>query len=165
MSGRFVGNNLVDHSNVVGASRSRRCSNYIFILDLTPGFNGLGKGNCKTRRESFEFGDLVWLILEILWYSFKIIRSYPHLPWINELSWIFFLTQVVYMFTFSAISWHWDRAGSLNRSSCVTRSLLTRLTDWGRGKMAAIFQTTISNAISWVKMYEFRLGFHWRLFL
>ena len=28
----------------------RRCSNYIFILDLTPGFNGLGKGNCKTRE-------------------------------------------------------------------------------------------------------------------
>ena len=44
----------------------RRCSNYIFILDLTPGFIGLGKGNCKTRQETFQFGDLVHLILEIL---------------------------------------------------------------------------------------------------
>ena len=44
----------------------RRCANYIFILDLTPGFIGLGKDNCKTRRETFKFGDLVWLILEIL---------------------------------------------------------------------------------------------------
>ena len=40
----------------------RRCSNYIFILDLTPGFIGLRKDNCKTRREAFKFGDLVCLI-------------------------------------------------------------------------------------------------------
>ena len=26
------------------------CSNVIFILDLTPGFNGLGKDNYKTRN-------------------------------------------------------------------------------------------------------------------
>ena len=31
----------------------RRCSNYIFIFYLTPGFNGLGKDNCKTRQETF----------------------------------------------------------------------------------------------------------------
>ena len=37
----------------------RRCSNYIFILDLTPGFNGLGQNNCKTRAEIFKFLDLV----------------------------------------------------------------------------------------------------------
>ena len=30
-----------------------------FILDLTHDFNGLGKGNCKTRRETFKFGDSV----------------------------------------------------------------------------------------------------------
>ena len=46
----------------------RRCSNCIFILDLTSGFNGFGKDNCKTRRESLKFWDLVWLILEILRY-------------------------------------------------------------------------------------------------
>ena len=46
----------------------RRCSNYIFILDLTPGFNGLGKDNCKTTWEWFKFWDLVHLILEILRY-------------------------------------------------------------------------------------------------
>ena len=32
----------------------RRCSNYIFILNVTLGFNGLGRYNCKTRRESFK---------------------------------------------------------------------------------------------------------------
>ena len=41
-----------------------RCSNYIFIFDLTPGFNGLGKDNCKTRRETFKFGDLVYYIFD-----------------------------------------------------------------------------------------------------
>ena len=39
------------------------------------------------------------------------------------------------------------------------------LTHWSRDKMAAISQTMSSNAFSWMKMYEFRLIFHWRLFL
>ena len=46
----------------------RRCSNYIFILNLTPGFNGLGKDTFKVRREAFKFWDLVRLILETLRY-------------------------------------------------------------------------------------------------
>ena len=46
----------------------RRCSNYIFILDLTPGFNILHKDNGKTRREAFQFWNLVRLKLEILRY-------------------------------------------------------------------------------------------------
>ena len=39
------------------------------------------------------------------------------------------------------------------------------LTQWGWDKMAAIFQTTFWNAFSWTIMYEFRLRFHWSLFL
>ena len=39
------------------------------------------------------------------------------------------------------------------------------LTHWGRDKMATISQTTFSNAFSWMKLYEFRLRFHWSLFL
>ena len=31
------------------------------MLDLTSGFNGLGKDNCKMRRETFKFWDLVCL--------------------------------------------------------------------------------------------------------
>ena len=42
---------------------------------------------------------------------------------------------------------------------------LNVLTHWGRDKMAAIFQTTFSNGFSGMKMYEFRLTFHWGLFL
>ena len=47
----------------------RRCSNYIFILNLTPGFNGLGKDNYNMRREAFKFWNLVHLILETLRYT------------------------------------------------------------------------------------------------
>ena len=32
---------------------------------------------------------------------------------------------------------------------------LNLLTNWGRDKMAAIFQMTFSNAFSWMKIYEF----------
>ena len=61
----LVGNRVVDHSDVVGASPVY----YIFILDLTPGFNGLGKDSWKTRLELFVFWCLVQLILEILRYK------------------------------------------------------------------------------------------------
>ena len=37
------------------------------------------------------------------------------------------------------------------------------LTYWGQDKMIVIFQTTFSNAISCMKMVEFRLKFHWNL--
>ena len=39
------------------------------------------------------------------------------------------------------------------------------LTHWGRDKMDAILQTTCSSAFSWMKMFKFRLKFHWSLFL
>ena len=39
------------------------------------------------------------------------------------------------------------------------------LTHWGRGKMDAISQTTFSSAFSWIRIFEFRLKFHWSLFL
>ena len=41
---------------------------------------------------------------------------------------------------------------------------VSMLTHWGRDKMDAISQTTFSNAFSWMKMFEFRLQFHWSLF-
>ena len=43
----------------------RRCPDYAFILGLTPGFNGLGIANCKTRSETFKLRDLMGLILTL----------------------------------------------------------------------------------------------------
>ena len=60
----LVGNKIVDHSDVVRASPVATTPNYIFILDFTPGFNGLGKDEFKTRWETFKFCDLVCHILE-----------------------------------------------------------------------------------------------------
>ena len=37
----------------------RRCSNYIWVIYLTPVFNGLGKDNCKTRCETFKWNFTV----------------------------------------------------------------------------------------------------------
>ena len=63
----LVCHKIVVHSDVVGVP--------LFILDLTHGFNGLGKDNCKTRRETFKFWDLRRLILErfdeiVLWQAY-----------------------------------------------------------------------------------------------
>ena len=75
----LAGNKIVDHSDVVGKSIAfRRCSNYISILDLTPGFIGLGKDNSKTMRDTFKFGDLVHLILEILRYVLMSIMEFSY---------------------------------------------------------------------------------------
>ena len=64
----LIGNEIVNHSK--GRSIAwRHCSDYIFILNLISGFNGFSKDNCKTRRETLKLGDLVWLILEVWWYS------------------------------------------------------------------------------------------------
>ena len=50
----------------------RCCSNYIFILGLTPKFNGLSKDNYKTRRETCSFWDLMRFISEVWWYMAQI---------------------------------------------------------------------------------------------
>ena len=57
----------------------------------------------------------------------------------------------------------WDH---LWKSPCVvTPTGLKVFTYWGRDKMTAIFQTTYSNALLWMKMCELRLIFHWSLLL
>ena len=68
---KTVGNKNVDNSDVVWSIACRRCSNYIFILNLTPGFNGLSEDNCTRIQETFKFWDLVRLILEVLRYCWQ----------------------------------------------------------------------------------------------
>ena len=50
----------------------RRCSSYIFILELTLGFNRFRKDNYKTKRETFKFWDSVSFILEVYNFLFRI---------------------------------------------------------------------------------------------
>ena len=60
---------------------------------------------------------------------------------------------------------------SLQFTACPVINIVTvngrmqRLwTHWGRDKRADIFQTTFSNAFSSLKMYKFRVIFHWSYF-
>ena len=56
-------------------------------------------------------------------------------------------------------------SGFLLSGSVIYDPHAPHLTHWGQDKMDAISQTTFSNAFSWMKMLEFRLIFHWSLFL
>ena len=58
--------------------------------------------------------------------------------------------------------WYWQPLMGI--PSKFPMILVTLLIHWGWDKMAAIFQTTFSNAFSLMKMLEFRLRFHWSLF-
>ena len=74
--------------------------------------------------------------------------------------------------------WKVEAAGSFGGSLSICPFLMPKsspttlltdkashvLTPWGRDKMAAIFQTTFSDAFSQMKVYIFRLRFHWSLF-
>ena len=63
--------------------------------------------------------------------------------------------------------WEWIRQHMirtyLNHATILCNSCL--LTHWGRDQIDAISQTTFSSAFSRNEMNEFRLGFHWSLFL
>ena len=58
---------------------------------------------------------------------------------------------------------HWPTCTNW-RLGCCRMYQVPVLTHWGRDRMASIFQTTFSNTFSWMKMYKFRLRFHWSLF-
>ena len=53
----LVGNKIVDHSDVVGASPVGAAPTTSSFSTWTPGFIGLGKDNCKARRETLKFRD------------------------------------------------------------------------------------------------------------
>ena len=58
-----------------------------------------------------------------------------------------------------------NRAINSPRLPACHDTLGTSLTHWGWDKMDVVSQTTLWNAFSWMKMLEFRLKFHWSLFL
>ena len=59
---------------------------------------------------------------------------------------------------------HLGKWKNLYTSSSDVSWVWTWLIHWGRDNKATIYQTTFSNAFSWMKMYKFRLRFHWSLF-
>ena len=59
----------------------------------------------------------------------------------------------------------WKYAARVTRDEHQTPGEDPLLTHWCWDKMAAISQMIVSNAFPWMKMLEFRLRFHWNLFL
>ena len=95
---------------------------------------------------SYRFWDniliLLWfsLILHCLYISFvQTDGSWFH----HQREWVLLMVSISY--------------------PCPNLNTLILVTHWGRDKMAAISQTTLSNAFSWMMMLEFRLKFHWSL--
>ena len=69
LSRTLIGNKIIGQA-------CRRCSIYISIRDLTPGLNGLGRGNYKTRRENilvleFDASDIRGLADILFMYTAK----------------------------------------------------------------------------------------------
>ena len=72
-------------------------------------------------------------------------------------------------FEFVGFGFWWSRKYVVGSAQYFLDHLLSlvhiELTHWGRDKMDAILQTRISSVFSWMKVLEFRLKFHWSLFL
>ena len=61
----LVGNEIVDHSDVVEAAPVGAAQLHLHSRLDRVWFSGLGKGNCKTRRETLKFWDSVLLRLNV----------------------------------------------------------------------------------------------------
>ena len=78
--------------------------------------------------------------------------------------------RVKYCIVIQLLNWNWFSRVKLTTTQLWFQIVAWRrqstsiLTHWGRDKMDAISQTTFSNAFSWMKIFEFRLKFHWSLF-
>ena len=64
-----------------------------------------------------------------------------------------------------SIKWRLQPSDNPDNISLIKLERLCHLPHWGRDKMDAISQTTFSSAFSLIKILEFRLRFHWSLFL
>ena len=107
ISDTLVGNKMADHSGVVGAlpvGAAPTMFSYL-TLHLTPGFNGLGRDNCKMRWETFKCWDLVWLILDVWQYIFH----WNMKPWLLQKSIItegYTIAVLIGIHAFTKIDWN-----------------------------------------------------------
>ena len=99
---------------------------------------------CNSCLSTFVLYHTTWLLL----FSIHLILNILSLSFLNKGPYI---VDRVYAKCKIASCWEF---------TCVFLFNILKLI-----QMAAIFQTTFSNAFSWMKMYEFRLKFHWSLFI
>ena len=111
------------------------CVSKLIIIGLD---NGLSPGRCQA----------------IIWTNAGILLIGTLRTNISEIS--------IEIHTFSFKKMYLKMSSGNWQPSCPGLNVLTY---WGRDNMAAISQTTLSNTFSWMKMLQFRLKFHWNLFL
>ena len=137
-------------------------------LTITGSDNGLA----PIRRQAIIWSNAGILLIETLGTDLP-YTIHPTEVWQSHIPW--FLSQHVFWVVVS------DLAGLAHQGSVLQLvatdflwKLIWRLkiyinpwcflTHWGRDEMNNILQTTFSNVFSSMKMFEFRLKFHWSLF-
>ena len=156
------------------------CLNAQFILDLARVSLIIAMWDCSRSVYSVPlFIECIFNCAHpdhLLWVQ-NISKNSPwdkatkHVPFTNMPLYVnlFFFSRIIHNETFIH-KLHPKYSQSLwSYSDCLIHDAwrcdsLSQLTHWGREKIAAIFQTTFSNAFSSVKMYEFPIRFHWGLF-
>ena len=105
----------------------------------------------------------VWFGLHYLSLTCKRLKYTAVLYHTNFVWWKKF-KEITYHTTYVVRHPTWVTTHRNTPTPYAARSLDAVLTHWGRDKMAAVSQTTFSNAFSWMKMFEFRLKFDWSVF-
>ena len=108
------------------------------------------------------FFGLVWLN-STSWITKEICNGFSHWPRLDWGSGTKFSECFIEIHAFSFKEMHLK----MSEGCCALKDIRPKpiLTHWGRDKMDAISQTTFLSAFSWMKIFEFRLKFHWGLFL
>ena len=112
---------------------------------------------CSWSSADRRCSNYIWVSTILLPTKVRLILEVLRYQWyIHKIAVWLFTDMRNSNFTCYREMWH-----TTNNYMCSPPQLLTH---WGWDKMAVIFQTTFSNAFSRMKIYGFRLRFHWSLF-
>ena len=129
-------------------------------------------GKCLGRIQAFASHSILWDAVACLrlWCFLLACNVVSH--WLGTYTkWSLMRTCIIY-----SVICHWHDSSCIKHCTTGTQQMLScncfkapftgwKVTHWGRERMAAISQMTLSNAFSWMKIYEFWLKFHWSLFV
>ena len=155
---------LNNHMEAVSIKRCRLTGIVIPILKISrphdrlilnkgipiPGKDGLYiESGPRYERVDFRTTQTIWC--PIYWHGLTLIQSHPW--WCENFAEYNVLNESILVnrpLVWEAEFWHYTD--------------LVLFIHWGRDKMDATSQMTLSNAFSWMKMLQFRLKIHWSLF-
>ena len=139
-----------------------RCKGWhVFDIPMLYPLRTFGSRNikCSIKWMTWKWSNKIIVIIKYdiyIYISLAMYSSYETMICSTSREWSTICTLACFLFRYGLIS-----------PICIDLIQLepVSLTHWGRDKMDAISQTTFSSAFSWMKMFEFRLKFHWSLFL